>query len=349
MGKVFGFRLRNEREKKDLLTRRNERLLSNLWHEFKPRLSRWAVTALPGIAALAMIMLLRLSGSLEFLESITLDSFLHLRPAESIDERVVIIGIDEEDIQQLGTYPVSDRTIANLLKTIQQYKPSAIGLDIVRDIPVNPGHAELVTAFQSMKNLVAVEKVLPTAIAPPPDLPPEQISFADVLTDKDGKVRRALLGMRRPEDPQQYTFSLPLRLAETYLKSQGIELNNGIRDPEAMRFGAVELPRVLPNDGGYVNTDDFGVQILLNYRSGQRPFRTLSLREVSKAEKSGELERILRGRIVLIGVMATSIKDYVDTAAIPTLQAPGKIYGVEFHAHVAVILIKSTKNRAIGH
>lgn len=307
-------------------------MLSNIWHEFRPRLSRWAVTALPGIAALATIILLRLSGSLEFLEGITLDSFLHLRPAESIDERVVIIGIDEQDIQRLGTYPVSDRTIANLLKTIQQYRPSAIGLDIVRDMPVNPGHAELVSAFQSMKNLVAVEKVLPTAIAPPPDLPPEQISFADVLSDKDGKVRRALLGMRRPEDPQQYAFSLPLRLAETYLKFQGIDFNNGIRDPEAMQFGAIELPRVLPNDGGYVNTDDFGVQILLNYRSGQQPFRTFSLREI--AENSAELKRTLPGRIVLIGVMATSVKDYVDTAAIPTLQALEKIYGVEFHAHV---------------
>ncbi|GAP94268.1 CHASE2 domain-containing protein [Leptolyngbya sp. NIES-2104] len=314
-------------------------MLSNLWHEFRPRLFRWAVTALPGIAALAMILLLRFTGSLEFLEGITLDSFLRLRPAEAIDERVVIVGIDEKDIQQLRTYPVPDRTIANLLKTIQQYKPSAIGLDIVRDMPVNPGHAELVTAFQSMKNLVAVEKVLPTAITPPPDLPPEQISFADVLPDKDGKVRRALLGMRRPEDPQQYTFSLPLRLAETYLKSQGIELNNGIRDSEAMRFGAIELPRVLPNDGGYVNTDDFGVQILLNYRSGQQPFRILPLREI--AENSDELKRILPGRIVLIGVMATSVKDYVDTAAIPTLQAPGKIYGVEFHAHVVSHIVSA--------
>lgn len=210
-------------------------MLPSIWIEFKQKMTLWAVTALPGIAALGMVILIRLSGSLQFLECVTLDSFLHLRPPEPIDERVVIVGIDEDDIRRIGTYPIPDRDIAKLLRTLQKYQPRVIGLDIVRDIPVEPGLPELVSAFKEIKNLIAVEKVLPNPIQPPPDLPPEQISFADVLSDNDGKVRRALLGTKRPEDQEQYAFSLPLRLAETYLKADGIELTNGIRDPVVLK------------------------------------------------------------------------------------------------------------------
>ncbi len=65
-----------------------------------------------------------------------------------------------------------------------------------------------------------------------------------------------------------------------YLKAKGISLENGIQDPHAMRFGSTELPRFLANSGGYVETDDFGVQVLLNFRSGQERFRTLSLNDI---------------------------------------------------------------------
>ena len=105
---------------------------------------------------------------------------------------------------------------------MQKYQPRAIGLDIVRDIPVEPGHAELVAAFKDIKNLIAVEKVLPVSIKPPPDLPPEQIGFADVLSDNDGKVRRAILGTNRPEDDKKYVFSLPLRLAKRISKLKAL-------------------------------------------------------------------------------------------------------------------------------
>ncbi len=319
-------------------------LLPSIWSKFKQEITIWSVAALPGIAALGLIILLRLSGALQFLELVTLDFFLQLRPAEPIEERVVIVSIDEEDIQQLKNYPVSDREIAKLLRTLQKYQPRVIGLDIVRDIPVEPGHAELVAAFKDIKNLIAVEKVLPVAIKPPPSLPSEQIGFADVLSDDDGKVRRAMLGTNRPENDPKYVFSLPLRLAETYLKAEGIELNNGIRDRQAMRFGATELPR-FPNSGGYVRVDDFGVQLLLNYRNGRQSFRTLSLRDINDIETGRGNPKVLRdtlsGRIVLIGVTAPSIKDFINTSAIALLQPPGKIYGVEFHAHVVSQIISA--------
>lgn len=320
-------------------------MLSGIWSKIRKGFTIWSVGALPGIAAITLIILIRLTGSLQLIEWVTLDSFLRLRPSEPIDSRVVIVGIDEEDIQGIRKYPIPDREIAQLLLTLQKYQPRAIGLDIVRDIPVEPGHAELVAAFKDIKNLIAVEKVLPVAIKPPPDSPPEQIGFVDYLADDDGKVRRALLGTKRPEDDKNYAFSLPLRLAKAYLKAEGIKLDNGIRDREAMRFGSTEFPRFFPDSGGYVGADDFGVQVLLNYRNGRERFRTLSLKDINDIEAGNGNSNVLRDifgeRIVLIGVTAPSIKDFINTSAIANLQPPGKVYGVEFHAHVTSQIVSA--------
>ena len=320
-------------------------MLPSIWSKIRKEFTIWSAGALPGIVAIVLIVLVRLSGALQLIEWVTFDSFLRLRPSEPIDERIVIVGIDEADIQRIRNYPIPDREIAKLLRTLQKYQPRVIGLDIVRDIPVEPGHAELVATFKDIKNLIVLEKVIPVSIKPPPDLPPEQIGFIDVLSDTDGKVRRAILGINRPENDKKYAFSLPLRLAETYLKAEGIELSNGIRDRKAMRFGSTELPRFFPNSGGYVGSDDFGIQILLNYRNGRERFRTLSLQDINDIEATKGNPDVLRdtlgSRIVLIGKTAPSIKDFINTSAIANLQPPGKIYGVEFHAHVVSQIVSA--------
>ena len=87
---------------------------------------------------------------------------------------------------------------------------------MVRDIPVEPGYQERVKVFQESKNLIAIEKVLPNTFPPPAELPNEQIGFSDVLLDVDGHVRRSILGTWKDESRNEYVFSLPLRLAETY-------------------------------------------------------------------------------------------------------------------------------------
>jgi CHASE2 domain-containing sensor protein len=317
---------------------RKKQLLATIWSKIRKEFTIWSVGALPGIVAIVLIVLLRFSGALQLIEWVTFDSFLRLRPSESIDQRIVIVGIDEADIQRIRNYPIPDREIAKLLRTLQKYQPRVIGLDIVRDIPVEPGHAELVATFKDIKNLILLEKVIPVSIKPPPDLPPGKIGFIDYLSDDDGKVRRAILGINRPENDKKYAFSLPLRLAETYLKAEGIKLSNGIRDRKAMRFGSTELPRFFPNSGGYAGADDFGVQLLLNYRNGRERFRRLSLGDIKDIEAGKGNSNVLRDtfgdRIVLIGLTAPSIKDFINTSAIANLQPPGKIYGVEFHAHV---------------
>lgn len=286
---------------------------------------------LPGLMVIVGVMVARFSGAFQFLELVALDQMLRSRPPESTDERIVIVGITEEDIQRTKAYPIPDRDIANLIQRLQTYQPTAIGLDIVRDVPVEPGHAELSSVFRTAQNVIGVEIALPDrsgfTVAPPPALPLEQVGFADTVLDADGYQRRSLLGAHNPQ--QEYRFSFTIRLAERYLANRGIELDNGLRDPDAMRFGKLELTRVQPNSGGYVRGDAGGNQILLNVRSGSTPFRVLSLAQI----KSGQVNpNWIRGKIVLIGMMSFSAKDLASSGAIASIN-PGRIYGVEMQAH----------------
>ncbi len=233
----------------------------------KTDISTWWRGALPGLMVIVAVIVARLTGALQFLELVAFDRFLLLRPPEPMDERIAIVGITEEDIQRARTYPIPDRAIADLLKRLQAYQPIAIGLDIVRDIPVEPGNAELTSVFRSSKNAIGVEIALPDRngfiVAPPPALPPEQVGFADFVLDADGYQRRSLLGTGTHNSQQEYRFSFALGLAELYLATRGIKSGDGIRDREAMRFGSIELTRVRPNSGGYVGADAGGNQILL--------------------------------------------------------------------------------------
>ncbi|NJO50051.1 MAG: CHASE2 domain-containing protein [Leptolyngbyaceae cyanobacterium RM2_2_4] len=297
----------------------------------------WRVRALPGFIVVALIIGLRFMGQLQFFERLALDYLLRLRPSEPVDERILIVGINEADIRQIGTYPIPDRHIAALFTTLQSYDPAVIGLDIYRDLPIEPGHSELVQAFSQMENLIAIEKALSDrndfTVNPPQALAPEQVGFADAVLDSDGRLRRSLLGTSvnadTSNDADNYKFSFTIRLAETYLASQGITLENGIRDPDAMRFGSTELNRVSPNSGGYVGADDGGNQVLLNFRSGFAPFRIVSLEDVTEGRVP---EAWIRDRIVLIGITALSAKDVINSAAIDGVN-PGLVYGVEIQAH----------------
>jgi len=278
---------------------------------------------------IALVILARLTGILQQAEWFALDYLLRSRPPEPIDERILIVGIDEEDIRQLKTYPIPDRNLADLIERLQLHQPTVIGLDIFRDLAVEPGRLELENIFRSHRNLVGVEKILPyeLGVSAPSALPINQVGFVDSVLDSDGFLRRSLLGLVTPA--HEFKFSFTIRLVEPYLAAQGISLENGIRDSSAMRFGQTELTRFSPNSGSYIDADAGGNQILLHFRSGERPFHIVSLRDVMAGTVPDDW---IRDRIVLVGITASSFKDVVNAAAVSG-ENPGLVNGVEIQAH----------------
>lgn len=312
---------------------------SDIWRKVREEFAIWRGGLVPGTIVLGIVCLARFTGNLQFLEWTTLDYFLRLRPHEKIDERVVVVGINEDDLRRIGSYPIPDREIAALIQKLEIYKPRVIGIDIFRDLPVEPGHSELVKTFKSFNNIIGLEKVLPVQVAPPPDLPHKQVGFSDAIPDADGNLRRALIGTKTTKG---YNFYLALRLAKTYLSAENITLENGIRDRGAMRFGTVELPRFGSNFGGYVGADAGGVQILQNFRSGREPFRTLSLKQIETGKFSPNW---IRDRIVIIGIVSPGV-DIAKSEAIASINpVPGQVYGVEIQAHTVSQIISAVLDK----
>ncbi|MFQ3679458.1 MAG: CHASE2 domain-containing protein, partial [Pseudanabaenaceae cyanobacterium] len=301
---------------------------------------RWSLpyqTLVPGAIAVGLVGLLRGLGLLTGAEWATLDSFWRGRWPENLEARVVVVRITEEDLRRYG-YPLPDGVLATALTKLQAQNPRGIGVDIFRDLPVGTGGDRLAVLWQD-ERIVAIEKsVLPdpenSRVKPPPGVLPHQVGFADVLPDRDGRVRRALLSA--PGLDGDYRFSLAMRLVERYLYAEGVTLTNGLRDPQAFRFGTVEVPRFRGDWGGYVREDDGGNQILVPWprlpvQSGDMRFPSMTLHQLLSGAGPPVTDRL-----VLLGyAAAASAKDTLQVPAVSTTE----IYGVEYHALVIAHLL----------
>ncbi len=297
----------------------------------------WGWMPLIALAVTAPILLLRFCGLLQGLEWNLLDQFFRWRPLEAPDTRIAIVTIDETDLTQVGQWPIPDGILAQAIANIKAQNPQAIGLDLYRDLPVEPGHTDLVKLFQSTPNLFGIEKVVGT-IAPPPTLSQlEQVGFCDLVVDADGKVRRALLSVMLSDDEVRY--SLAVKLALHYLKAEGITLESLDREGQRVRLGQAIFERFTGNDGGYVRTQSGGYQILLNFRGTQQNFSTFSLREVLDNQMP---PHSLRDRLVFIGTTAESINDLFYTPYSSRLfSSPEMMPGIALHANIASQLLSA--------
>ena len=264
----------------------------------------------PTVAGIAIA--LRLSGSLQHWEWAALDQFFRWRPLEPMDERIIIVGINEADLKQANQWPIPDATLAKLIEKIKAQKPNAIGLDLYRDLPVNPGYPALKKVFETTPNLVGIEKINEedpnSAIAPPPLLAErDQAVPNNLVVDADGKLRRGMLFLEKEGQPID---SFGLRLAWFYLEAQKIYSQPTTTDPRVFQWGKTVFRPFTPNDGGYIRADDGGYQLLLNYRGAAGHFRTVSMTEVLQDKIPVDL---MSDRIVLIGSTATSLNDFFYT------------------------------------
>ena len=301
-----------------------------MWTTLKQQLWRWRGVLITAPSVAGGLLILRLAGVLQLMELVALDQMFRLRPIESVDPRIVLITVDESDIKQLGQWPMSDAVLAQLISSLKQQQPRVIGLDIFRDLPVEPGHQELVNVFTSTPNLIGIEKVIKTAKGEVIQAPPllkqrDQVSASDLLLDTDGRIRRSLLYLRTQDN--QSIFTLGARLAFAYLEGEGI--NRQPLNPEQTQFrlGRTVFTPLQPNDGGYVGVDAGGYQILSNFPKLQKGFRTISITDVLQGRMPRDL---VRDRIALIGLTAESIEDrFFISYTTNSIAAPP---GVEVHA-----------------
>ncbi|MBN3872880.1 CHASE2 domain-containing protein [Nostoc sp. JL33] len=315
----------------------------------KQSLSRGHRELIIAASIAAFILVLHSIGLLQALELAALDQFFRLRPDEPPEERITIVVIDETYLDKVGSWPIPDIKIAQLLQKLNVHKPRAIGLDIYRNFPVKTGNQELRNAYKSMPNLIGIElltndKNKNFSVSPPPGLNQDQVGFNNVVFDLDGKVRRSLLYWYVDDQVHE---SFAMKLALLYLKSEEITPTKAKINPEYLQLGKAVFTRFEANDGAYVAADDKGYQILTNFpkpkyqsSSGEfYPFTQVSITDVLADQVK---ENLIKDRIILIGSTAPSVQDFVFIPYSSSLMGTAKtVPGIQLQAYFISELISA--------
>jgi diguanylate cyclase (GGDEF)-like protein/PAS domain S-box-containing protein len=307
------------------------------------------------IGVAGVVIGIRWLGAFQGVELVAYDQLFQRRLPEARDPRIVLVTIDDGDLQHLGTNGIlSDQQMADLLTRISDYQPRAIGLDIYRDIRVEPGHAELQQVFQNLPNLIGIENIDEDAGVPAPQILAEkqQVGFNNVTIDLDGVVRRNTLYIKPPNDRTHRSFAL--RLALKYLEPQNILPRRTATG--SIQLGKMELRPLNPNDGAYVRDDtDVGYQILADVRNAPtKPYGfshiTVSDLLEQDASPSGQarVAALLSDRIVLVGNTAKSARDVFFTAYSSHMGGNARqIPGVELQGHFISQILSGAEGRSL--
>ncbi|MEH2177342.1 CHASE2 domain-containing protein [Nostoc sp.] len=320
-----------------------------LTFRLKQSLSRGHRELVTAASVAVCVLLLHSIGLLQSLELAALDQFFRLRPNEPPEDRITIVVIDEAYLNELRSWPIPDAKIAQLLQKLNVHKPRAIGLDIYRNLPVEPGHQELRNVYQSLPNLIGIELLANdqnknVSVLPPLGLDRDQVGFNNVLYDLDGKVRRSLLYWHVKSEVHE---SFALKLALLYLKSKGITPTKAKSNPEYLQLGKAAFTRFEANDGAYVGADDRGYQILSNFpkpkcqsSSGEFcSFRQVSMRDVLADKVKANL---IKDRIILIGSTAPSLQDFAFIPYSSSVMGIAKpVPGIQLQAYFISELISA--------
>ncbi len=275
-----------------------------------------------------------------------------------IDERIVIVDIDEASQQQLGQWPWARDTLANIVDILfDDYGIKTLGFDVLFAEAGRGGGNEafadsfiardVITGFVFKDSLSEGEPeftgVLPTALIPGSDLENISVPFIEAagytgsltalqenafgggffdspLIDSDGVFRRAPL-VQRYRGNLYPTLALAVVRAATGSPPVGFSFAGSGRsglELEAFRVGNREIP---------VNEQ---VAVFIPFRGPQESFRFIPAKDIVNHKAPSEW---LTDKIVLVGASAAGLLDLRSTPV-------GQRYiGVEVHANLVAGLL----------
>jgi adenylate cyclase len=287
--------------------------------------ARWARALVPYGAAALLLLGLRQSLVAEAVDLQLYDLATWLRPRPTSRPTPLLqIGIGELDIAAYG-WPIDDRLLCEAIERLSAAGASAIGLDLYRDKGVGPEQECLRQEARTNPRLVSIFNV-DEAIQPIPGTPAGRQAFNDLVVDSDGVVRRDLVHVSGQDAA---TVALPLRLVQV---ARGLPWL-----PQAVEDGRLPGNWLQPFSGGYDRIDAAGYQQMLPFRApGSLP--TWSLSQLLNGSVPAAA---IRGRIVLIGSTARSLKDLFPVPQSRFLVGASQYQmpGVEVHGHRVLALL----------
>ena len=296
-----------------------------------------------GTITTILILLLQAWGLFQKWELNAFDRALSWRIREPVDQKFLVITVDDQDIayqQSRGMKlrgSLADNALLELLNKLEPFNPKSITSDIIHDFPFE---TELAAKINSSNNFFGICRIKNQQskfndIKPPPELPRNRLGFSNLAIDSDGVIRRQIMGMTGGKFCQS-DISLSLRIALNYLDNYQVKL-----DPDSgiLSIGDTVFPRFHSSSGAYnlPNTEDEGYQILLNYRNFDPP--TVTLREILQGKQDAELAKLITDKIILIGGKSPNA-DLHYTPYSQGLQTK-RMLGVFIHAQAASNIIST--------
>ena len=319
-----------------------------LFTRYKDKYLPFVFALFVGNLTFVIILILYVNGALQVLELFAYDSLLWLQPQTTpIDKRITLILTNDEDQRRWG-WPLPDQELAQILETLLDYEPVAIGIDLYRDFPIprekGAGYEKLTQLWKNNSNIIAIEKYRDEKgihVPPPPVLEgTNQIAFNDLPTDPGGVVRRGLLYMA---DEEGYPMeALSLKLALHYLIPRDIPIGADPDNPYALAFGKATLVPLTEDFGAYVNGDMGGFQIMLSYPGKRSDFTVYSVNDVLTKQLD---PTDLTDKIILIGTQAEATPDFFYLPYGRWLKGRQRITGATLHAYIISQLLRLAEGK----
>lgn len=298
---------------------------------------------------------------IERVENYLYDARVRATMPGGVDERIVIIDIDEASQVQLGQWPWERQTLAGIVDILfDEYQVRTLGFDVLfAEAGRSGGNDEFAEAFIArdvitgfvFKDSLAENEPEFTGTLPAPVIPARDIEgfavpfvraagytgtlaalqenaagggfFDSPLIDSDGVFRRSPLVQKYRGDLYP-TLALATVLAATGTPPVGFEFASDSRrgiDLEAFRIGDARIPV------------DERAAVFIPFRGPQESFHFIPARDIVNRTAPAEL---LQDKIALVGASAAGLLDLRSTPV-------GQRYiGVEVHANLVAGLLDGT-------
>ena len=296
----------------------------------RPLASRVAARLLTAIGASAAVILLVLSG-ITWRADTALYDLLVKRGAQTADERILVVAIDEKSLAELGRWPWSRRVHAQLVDALSAAGAKVVALDILLSEPAlyDPeGDALLAQALARSRNVVLPVFAEPqqqngplVELLPIPEFAASAatLGHVDMALDSDGVARSMFLraGLGTPHWSS-------LALAMQQLGSDPMASDAGLPGLRNARARAAS-PQEWVRDH----------QVLVPYVNPPDAFRHVSYSDVL----NGRIPAAeLKARWVLVGVTATGMGGEVATPGWHA-NAP-RLSGVHYQANALNMMLR---------
>jgi adenylate cyclase len=273
------------------------------------------------------------------IERSALDLRFSLRGEVAPAEEVLIVGITEQCLSEMGRWPWDRQVHAQLLDVLREGGASVVGLDIIFSEPSPQTWMDdaLVEATRKTSNVVysidapPVKSEIPGLLKPlrltlplPGLMEAASAGYINVTPDIDGILRRAIMVMEHQEEPIA-SFNV---LAWALWNNMDADIiNYYLREPfEPGRNELTLGENSYPLDGGG--------RTLINYSGGPNNIPVLPYHLVLEGAYPPST---YDGKIILVGYFAPGLGDYYFTPFFKDRP----MYGVEVHANIIHMLIQA--------